>query len=145
MTNACEIHRRCRAVVVGCFLGILFLAGCGGDSGLKRYDLNGAVTYDGTPITVGMIMFEPDTKQGNSGPGTLVQIKNGSYETARGKGVVGGPHILVVRVDSASSNNMLAVDSAPVEEIPADMRIEMDLPKQSGEFDIDIPPQLNKK
>ena len=58
----------------------------------------------------GRVIFEPDTTQGNSGPGGYANIRDGYYETLRGKGAVGGPHRVRVMIlsgvaDSARSNH----------------------------------------
>ncbi|MCA9068003.1 MAG: hypothetical protein KDA84_03735 [Planctomycetaceae bacterium] len=71
--------------------------GCGSpNDGPKRYHISGKVTYDGKPIPKGKIYFEPDDSKGNSGPQAGADIVDGEYETANGKGVVGGPHLVKI-------------------------------------------------
>ncbi len=72
----------------------LLLAGCGG--GPVNYQVSGTVTYDGKPVPVGEVVFEPDTSKGNNGPGSVADIKDGKYTTTSGKGVVGGAYIIRV-------------------------------------------------
>jgi len=69
--------------------------GCGGaaSDGPRRYTISGTVTYQGQPIPVGTISFEPDTEKGNSGPGSMADIVNGKYTTPPGKGGVGGSYL----------------------------------------------------
>ena len=66
-------------------------SGCGNDtSGPQRYALSGAVTHNGQPVPKGFITLEPDSEQGNSGPGGGAEIVNGKYDTKIEKGIVGG-------------------------------------------------------
>jgi len=69
-----------RAAVAGLVgLGLLAVAGCGGDeSGIaRRYSVSGKVTYKGTPVEKGTIVFEPsDFAKGKVASGT---IENGPY------------------------------------------------------------------
>jgi hypothetical protein len=68
-------------------LGLLALAGCGGDeSGLPpRYSVSGYVKYKGEPVEKGTIVFEPnDVAAGRVAQGT---IENGYYKlTTSGEG-----------------------------------------------------------
>lgn len=68
------------------------LCGCGGDSGPKRYQVSGTVTYDGKPVVKGTIYFSPDTESGNDGPGGIAVITQGQYRTEPSRGIVGGSH-----------------------------------------------------
>lgn len=77
---------------VAMLVGVVCPIGCGGDSGPPRYQVSGAVTYQGQPVPKGFVTFSPDTSQGNSGPGGGAEIVDGRYVTAAGKGVIGGPH-----------------------------------------------------
>jgi len=68
---------------------IVWAAGCG-SSGPDRYRMSGSVTFDGKPVPVGDIQFEPTEKGigGGSAP-----IKDGKYDTAvQGRGHLGGEH-----------------------------------------------------
>ena len=67
--------------------------GCGGsEDGPKRYEVTGSLTVAGKPVPAGMIIFEPDSEKGNSGPGGIADILEGKYKTKPDKGIVGGPH-----------------------------------------------------
>ena len=72
---------------------LLFALGCG-SSEPARFDVSGTVQFDGAPVPAGYIVFEPDTTQGNRGPGAGAKIVQGRFATAPDKGVVGGPHIV---------------------------------------------------
>lgn len=83
------------ASLVGCLAVLLITSGCGSPASAS-YEVSGTVTYDGKPIPRGNIVFTPDSKAGNTGPGTVAEIKDGKFETPDGKGVVGGKYILLV-------------------------------------------------
>jgi hypothetical protein len=70
--------------------------GCGSGSGPSRYGVSGTVTCGGQPVPAGEIAFEPDTSQGNSGPGAVTRIEAGRFRTESGQGVVGGA--MIVRI-----------------------------------------------
>src|SRR5262249_40656460 len=76
-------------------IAAMLLTGCDG-GGIKRYTVSGTVTYEGKPMPWGFARLEPDSSKGNSGPGAGAQVKDGSYETPAGKGIVGGPHNVTV-------------------------------------------------
>jgi hypothetical protein len=80
--------------------------GCG-DSGPKMYELTGTVKYNGTPLPVGHIRFEP--QQGVRTKDTVTQslIKNGRYELK----VTGGPHRVMIR-DMAGEYDLPEVQNA---------------------------------
>lgn len=73
-------------------LAVTSLGGCGGDSGPRRYQVSGTVTYDGKPVVKGFIYFSPDVENGNDGPGGGAMINQGLYRTELSKGIVGGSH-----------------------------------------------------
>ena len=75
---------------------LLSAAGCGGNSGPARYDVSGTVEFGGKPVPAGEVILQPDGSQGNAGPGSLALIKDGRYQTAPGKGVVGGPYLVTI-------------------------------------------------
>jgi len=66
------------------------------EDGPQRFQCEGKITFQGKPIPKGSISFEPDFKAGNSGPGTMVRIQNGTYSTSPGKGIVGGAYRVVI-------------------------------------------------
>lgn len=71
--------------------------GCGSEKGSALIELTGRVEYDGRPLPLGMIIFEPDPAAGNKGPQGYAQIKNGIYDTRNnGKGTVSGDIIIKI-------------------------------------------------
>ncbi|MDY0165632.1 MAG: hypothetical protein RBS80_03765 [Thermoguttaceae bacterium] len=95
MIKHCGLRLRLAWVVLcGCAVVAL---GCGsGGDGPQRYNLSGTVTFDGKPVPYGTISMAPDTSKGNSGPGSFAQIRDGRYQTERGAGTVGGPHVFSI-------------------------------------------------
>src|SRR5687767_6148022 len=81
-----------RLLLVG--LLVLGASACGGNG---RNDLSGTVRFNGQPVPLGDIRFEPDTSKGGDGPGVLLGIENGAFRTAPGMGAVAGPHKVFIR------------------------------------------------
>jgi len=112
------------------------LSGCGGSRGPERYRVWGKVTFNGKPVPVGSIKFDP--AKGNDGPQGSAAIKDGKYDTAAqgGAGVVGGPH--VVRISGFTG--VAANDDAPQgPPLFPQYKQSVDLPKESVEKDFDVP------
>lgn len=86
-------------------LSLLGTLGCGsGDSG--RQHATGKVTYQGQPVKHGTIMFEPDTRKGNSGPAGSASIVDGVYDTRRdGVGISSGPQWVTIQAFSGQNVN----------------------------------------
>lgn len=118
-------------LAAACLLAAL---GCSSD---QRFHLEGDITYQGQPIPAGEIIFTPDTSKGNRGPGNLARIKDGHYETAPGKGHVGGPYVLTINAFDGHSDpkNMLPDGQS----LFSNRQLTVDLPKKSGEMNFDIP------
>lgn len=84
------------ALLALCAVGFCLL-GCSGQDGPPRYKLSGSITMaDGKPVPAGEINFEPDHMAGNSGPGSMVQIKGGKYSLSADQGVVGGKYTVTI-------------------------------------------------
>ncbi|MEW4565249.1 hypothetical protein AB1K70_22180 [Bremerella sp. JC770] len=114
--------------------GLLLVLGCAKSDGLERYHLSGSITYEGRPVPAGEIQFTPNSREGNPGPGTFLKIENGHYETAPGKGVLGGPYgVRIVGYDGqANSESDLGVSLfKPFSE-------KVDLPKEDSTKDFEI-------
>lgn len=112
-----------------------WILGCSRQDGPPRYHLSGAATYGGQPIPVGEIEFSPDSKQGNTGPGTVAKIENGQYQTPHDRGVIGGPHnVRITGYDGvANSEN----DSGITIFVPHMETI--DLPQEDSQHDFAVP------
>jgi hypothetical protein len=93
-------------------VGLVVLAGC--DSGPKRHHVSGQVVYDGKPVPVGEIYFDPDVTKGHDGPQGFARIKDGRYDTRQGGlPVTAGPHIV----------RILGFDGHPAPEQPLGRRL----------------------
>ncbi len=121
-------------VFLTCF-ALLALAGCGSE-GPGRYDLSGVVTYNGQPVPGGEVIFTPDAAQGNTGPGSFATIKHGRYETYRGKGTIGGPHVVTV---IGYKDVPGEVPDDQLEQLFEQRQFKLDLPRESGTHDIEVP------
>jgi hypothetical protein len=116
-------------------LGLLSLTGCGETS--TTHQLSGTVTFKGSPVPRGTITISP--AKGNTGPGTIAEIKDGNFTTAHNKGHVGGKYVLLVN----------GYDGKPVESGEGGMdpqgkqlfppyTVAVDLPKENHTMQIDV-------
>ena len=67
---------------------ILLLVSCvvlvfGCSSKPKLSQLSGKVTFKGHPVPAGFISFTPDVANGNNGQITVLQVKDGAYDSAQ--------------------------------------------------------------
>lgn len=121
--------------LLGC---ILIIAGCS-DSGPRRYQVSGTVTYKDQPVPKGFITFEPDDSKGNEGPGGGSPIVNGKYTTEEGKGISGGPYrVKIVGYDGVPSKESgeELLDGRPL--FPP-YETTVDFPKESTSKDFVVP------
>jgi len=77
------------------FTACVFLA-CGCSSKPKPAQLSGKVTFKGQPVPAGFITLTPDVANGNLGQNTVLQIKDGVYDSSRKNppGIKPGPYFL---------------------------------------------------
>lgn len=116
-------------------------AGCG-PSGPTVYRRSGTVTFDGKPVPLGKVYFEPDVPAGGSGPTGFADIRDGKYDTSdTGKGSAGGPTI--VRVSGYSDQNKDAI-SGYGKPLFVEYQTKSDLPSERSEFNIEVPASAAK-
>lgn len=85
-----------RLISLALILPLVTILGCG-QSGPVKYTVNGSIEMpDGKPVPAGEISFEPDASAGNTGPGSMAQIKDGKYTLSRDQGVVGGAYAITI-------------------------------------------------
>lgn len=113
------------------------LSGCGGGDGPVKYSLEGAVTYQGKPVPRGQIIFAPDASKQNNGPGSIALIRDGRYATFDDRGVVGGPY----RVRVEGFDGVPTGDNADGAPLFPPYELEVDLPKEDGTHDFNVPAQ----
>lgn len=77
-------------------LSCLFFAAAGCRQGPERFPVTGTVQFAGEALETGMISLIPDGTQGNSGPSSFGQIKDGRFSIEKRFGVVGGPYRVFV-------------------------------------------------
>lgn len=113
----------------------LLLPGCSREpTGPKRNALKGRITYKGKPVRGGRIVFAPDDKQGNSGPGAIAFIKEGEFETPAEHGVVSGPHVVdILGYDEEVDTSTDAEPRSTVRQT-----IKVDLPVDGGTYDFTL-------
>jgi hypothetical protein len=77
---------------------LILVAGCRKET--RRFDVSGKVTFNGKPVPVGRIYFDPDLSKKNDGLQGTAEIEDGYYNTAKGgMGTTGGP--VVVRIEAS--------------------------------------------
>ena len=107
-----NLHRVLFGLIVTASLG---LPGCGNSGGLEKVTVEGAVTFDGQPITNGEIQFHPT--EGTMGPVSGAPIVDGRYRVEAKGGVPVGKHI--VRIEAyggsggGSSDEMITSGRSP--------------------------------
>lgn len=96
--------------VAGLFLSAV--SGCG-DRNVSR--VSGNVSFDGRPVPLGMVVFEPTA--GGSHPGSIT-LKDGKYEADPEMGLVPGEYLVRITAPDLSKSNPNANagpnDPAPV-------------------------------
>ena len=112
---------------------LLSLAGCGHDDG--RESLSGNVTFDGTPLTYGEIVFRPAT-----GPEGSATIRDGKYSTDDGgQGITKGPNTVIITGYAAepvsNADESKASEAAP----PLFSGYQQEADLSSDTFDITVP------
>jgi hypothetical protein len=120
-------------------------AGCGKQDA-TLYRVSGVVTLQGKPVPVGQIFFEPDSRSGNRGPMGSAEIIDGRFDTAarglviRGRGVVGGRHIVHVTASQPEPRPEPSNDDKPSGKLLFDGIVgSRDLPREASVQDFDVP------
>lgn len=126
-------------LLLALLLAVGLTAGCGASD--STIHLTGAITYDGRPIPAGLIQFSPDDAQGNSGYGCVAIIRNGHYTTRESLGVIGGEYVIRVQ----GFDGIVVDDDSNGSPMFRPYQMKVELPLESGEFDIDVPVETKKK
>lgn len=127
------------ALLTAAIATTLIGGGCGPrNTGPQRFHVSGTVTFDGAPVPVGTIYFEADAARGNSGPVSIVAVKDGRYDTKAEKvaGPVQGP--LSVRI---SGSQKIDPGGEPVPMLFPEYTTTIDLDPvvKPHVFDFDVP------
>jgi len=119
----------------------LLSGGCGSKGeGPERYPIFGAVTYQGKPVPVGTILFQPDAAKGGDGPSAEFPIKDGKFRSDQGEGTLGGPHL--VYINGTTGEAVILPDGMKIPEgkpLFSSYRTEVDLPRERYEKNFDVP------
>ena len=98
------------------FAGLVGIAGCGGNDGLKLAPVSGQVTLNGSPLTVGTVYLIPDSSKGTQGPLSMGRVdENGRFElksAGERRGAVVGFHKVRVEVPNSQNSEGPVPDSA---------------------------------
>jgi hypothetical protein len=130
------------AALVFCVAAILLCTlGCNRRQGPVRYDFSGSVTYNGKAVPLGSVVFLPDKSKGNDGPGATAAIIDGSYSTMPGRGAVGGPHIAQISGFDGKAYQVGHEHHPMGRMVFPTVRLNVDLPKESGKYDFVLPAQ----
>jgi hypothetical protein len=74
-------------------IAVVVTAGC--EKEPTRLHLSGQVLFNGKPVPIGEIYFDPDVAKGKDGPQGFARIENGRYDTRiGGKPLTAGPHVV---------------------------------------------------
>lgn len=124
------INSKCLAALVAALL-----AGCG-PGGAPRYDLSGEVTFQGAPVQMGEISFDPIEPGVGGG---FASIQNGTFDTSAegGRGHSGGPHR--VRIYGYEGTYDPANPGSGFSALFEDYETEVELPTSRSTMDFDVP------
>jgi hypothetical protein len=111
-------------------LGLAAGAGCTKEE--KVYQVSGTITYEGKPVTKGLIFFDPKA----GGPQGLANIVEGKYDTAQqGRGVRGGSYDVRVNGFDGKEANEAPFGRALFPEYTGTA----DLPEENSTYNLDVP------
>lgn len=130
----------------GC-LTFLFMVGLFGGCGrteVSRTGVSGDVTFAGEPVVFGTIQIVPDKSKGHTGPAASLDIVNGHFEgSGSGKGIVAGPHVLMVTAYDGMPPAPPADESQPASDLagpkPLFVKYKIEANLKGGVEKIEIP------
>lgn len=123
-------------------------AGCGGGSDVPRADVEGTVTFQGTPIEEGFIQFIP--VEGVNGALVQLNIKDGKYssrsDSIDSRGVVIGQNDIQImamkKTGKQVKNPMNEMEDEVIQYIPTEYNSETtlreDVKQGNNHFDFDL-------
>jgi hypothetical protein len=124
-----------RFVPASLLLLLVFILGCG-HAGPPRYHVSGTVTYQGKPVPVGSILFQPDPSQGNSGAYGNAMIKDGKFDTrVDGEPPIGGPQLVIIEAfDGKNTTDLTPYGNS----LTSGYQEKYDLPDKDTTLDIEL-------
>jgi len=124
-------------------------AGCGKDT----HQVRGTVTWQGEPVPVGVVQFEPAKEMGDA-PSGFALIEDGKFVTEPGRGCFPGPHI--ARLKGFDGNPSELDESLAAERIPGyedepslavgtplfeNVTVEVEITAGDNQLTFDLPPK----
>lgn len=133
-------------ILAGCSLVLMMIglvSGCGRTE-VSRTGVSGDVTFAGEPVVFGTIQIVPDKSKGHTGPAASLDIVNGHFEgSGSGKGIVAGPHVLMVTAYDGVPPDPPADESQPVSDLagpkPLFVKYKIEANLKGGSEKIEIP------
>jgi hypothetical protein len=119
---------------------LAWAAGCGGGQG---YRVSGKVTFDGQPVPMGKIYFDPDTAAGGSGLSGFAVIVDGTFDTSAtgGQGVAGGPTVVRIQGHKKEPADAISGYGPP---LFVEHTVKADLQQGTSTKDFDVPASAAK-
>ena len=111
--------------------------GCGRGTGPRRYDISGQVTYQGAPVPLGEISFDPVDQEYGGG---YASIQDGRFDTSAdgGRGHLGGPHQVRI-VGFEGTFDPAQADDAAVSALFSPYETTVELPTGRSTMDFEVP------
>lgn len=114
---------------------ILLNFGCTAEQKIGT-QVSGTVTVGGSPLKGGSIAFEPDSKQGNTGPVAITPIVDGKYQTDPKRGVGRGAYVVRISPPDVESGSDV---SAVVMKKPFTTSVQIEASKTTYNFHVPKP------
>jgi hypothetical protein len=117
--------------------GLVGLSGCGG-SGEERHQVSGSVTYQGKPLELGSISFEPDRTVVGFAPSSYTDVSDGKYSTKAEESPAKGKYrVRVLAFDKSKIDPKVTADMPPMLCPPFETTVEV--PPPDGRLNIELP------
>jgi hypothetical protein len=119
-------------------VSIFLFLGCG-HVGPKLYHISGEVTYDGKPVSEGVIYFTPNTATGDRASQGVAFIQDGKYDTSKGRGISSGSVSVII------SGNQRLADKEETVPLFEDYIEEFEVPDQNTVKNFNVPINITKQ
>jgi hypothetical protein len=119
---------------------LVVVLGCHRSGGLPRVEVRGKVTYEGSPVKQGMIVFRPANK--SKGPAAGTTIVDGKFLLTADKGPTPGPHNVDLKIVDASEESATMKEPAQALQRAAPLRSfsqQVEVKSGPNEFEFSFP------
>ncbi len=122
-----------------CALAILFFisGGCGGE-GLDRRRIQGTVTFEGKPVEVGAVLFEPTQSVGTIAPTAYLRVQDGKFDTGE-EGPIPGKYKVIVGGYDPSQKQVDSDGVTHTAQLFNDYTFEVEMPPPGNTLHIEVP------